>query len=342
MAIRFMDGFDHYLSADMTLKWTTKGDDFLIETGSSGRYNGYCVKFSGGGGPTNGKCTKIIDAQPTWIVGVAFKTTIPTVASRIIVLNDGGTDQVELRINSSAHLVITRNGTVLGTGTTTLIGSTWYYLEFKCTISDSISAHTCVARINGVTEIDLAAATDCKNTANSSADRIYIVAEDGGTVTRFDDLIIMDGTGGVDDDFKGDTRIETLWPSGAGSTTNFTPSTGSNYQCCDETQENSDTDYVSSSTTNHVDSYAMGNLSSTPLTIFAVQVTVTHRKDDAGSHTISPLIHVSSTDYTTGSAFSSLDSYSMASSIWTTNPNTSAAWIASGVNGMEAGIKLVS
>ena len=100
---------------------------------------------------------------------------------------------------------------------------------------------------------------------------------------NFDDLYVCDSAGSTNNGFLGDCRIDTIYPSGAGNYTQFTPSTGSNYTCVDETAPNT-TDYVDGATVGDRDSYALGNLSAlSSQTVYGVQVNAAILKDDAGS-----------------------------------------------------------
>jgi hypothetical protein len=80
-----------------------------------------------------------------------------------------------------------------------------------------------------------------------------------------DDVIFDDST------WVGPSSIQGLVPTGAGATTQFDPSTGSNYACVDEVPA-SDTDYIYTNTANDVDTYACGNLTGTINSVKAVQV----------------------------------------------------------------------
>jgi hypothetical protein len=340
MSLRFMDGFDHYATADITKKWTAAGNEFTIETGSSGRFNGFCLLASAGGGGQN--CYKAFESQDIWIVGFAVKLSRVDTAARILSLNDDASIQVEVQLTAGAKLCIMRNGTLLATGTTALVADTWYYLQFKATIADAISADSCILKIGSVTEINLAAGTDTRATSNLGANRVALWHGAAPVSLRFDDVYVLDGTGSAPyNDFLGDVRVETLWANGAGTHTDWTPSAGANYQCVDETQQNGDTDYVSTATVGDIDTYNFGPLSTTPPAIFAVQTVITHRKDDAGSPTIAPYLKAGSTNHE-GTAVAVLDSYSMTVEIFEQDPATSAAWTPSAVNALEAGVKLVS
>jgi hypothetical protein len=99
-----------------------------------------------------------------------------------------------------------------------------------------------------------------------------------------------------------------------------------------------DTSYVKSATVGNVDLYTMGTVSFTG-TIFGVQVNVTHRKDDVGSRTITPLIRIGSTNYE-GSLFDCQTDYNVAQKIFELDPSIAGSWTNSSVSAINAGVKI--
>ena len=68
MALRFVDGFDHYAVADITRKWSTVNGGVSLEVGR----NGSCLM-------TNGwieYVSKSFDNQDTFIIGFAFAVSV--------------------------------------------------------------------------------------------------------------------------------------------------------------------------------------------------------------------------------------------------------------------------
>lgn len=139
----------------------------------------------------------------------------------------------------------------------------------------------------------------------------------------------------------GECQVDTLLPSGAGSSTDFTASAGSNYECVDEVPNNLGTDYVESSTDGDVDLYAMADLAEEPATIHAVAVAVSAAKTDAGSGSIKSVMKSGSTTAESDALALSNGSYLRNVYARGVDPNTSSAWTASAVNALEAGCKAV-
>lgn len=257
---------------------------------------------------------------------------------------EGGTKHVDLRTDNSGKLMVSRNGTQIGsTGATTLSLNTWYYIEFKATIHDTTGSFE--VRINEVVEnMGTTTGLDTRNGGTGYIDHV-IFGNDIQSLSNFwygDDFYALD-TQTVDPDqpnntYLGDIAVRTLLPSGAGNTTQMTPSTGSNYACVDEAAPDT-TDYVSETTTGEKDTYAMGDLPSAASSVKAVKGLIYMAKQDAGARTARLVVRSSGTDYESDSKTVS-DSYAYGQYIWETDPATGGAWATSQPNNIEFGPKL--
>jgi hypothetical protein len=348
MALKFIDGFDHYATAQLTRKWSSQGGNQTgaVSIVSPGRFAGGFLRSNPAGSNTN-YMIKMLPASATWVIGFAFRpNSLPSGNVQFCALWDtGAASQCELKLNGDGTISMTRNNTALTGGTSTLgiSAGSWFYLEWKITIANAIAANSCKVRVNGVDFINVATGQDTQNSANASANLIALGTMSGvaQAALDFDDLYALDGSGTVNNDFLGDVRVEALYPGGAGTTTQWTPSAGGNYACVDDVTPNDDTDYVSSSTVGQKDTYVMSNLTGNAAAIAGIQSDLLHRKDDAGSRTVAAVIRSGGADYD-GTAASVLDNYFYASEIRETDPATGTAWTITGVNAMEAGIKVVS
>jgi hypothetical protein len=335
----------------MALRWTESWDDYTSTTAfdakwGAGDHNGAPTPASGGrfgrglvGWTNNGYFGKVLDAQPTWVVGMALKLAgSPGGDSALIALYDSGTLQCDLRINSSRRLLLTRNGTTLGTGTTVLPIGAWVYIEMKYTIDNSSGVASC--RINGVSELNLTS-QDTQTTANATADMFRFFGGVLSFTVDVDDIYACDGTGGVNDNYLGDVRIEAIYPSGNGNSSQLVGSDANstdNYLLVDETDPNGDTDYVESSNVGDKDTYAFGNLASTSGTVYGVHIQPYARKTDAGTRKIVSVARLSGTE--TDSADKVLStSYQYLTDCRDTKPG-GGSWSISDVNNSEFGVKI--
>jgi hypothetical protein len=335
VSLRFMDGFDHYATADISLKWTSSSSYGIAATGG---------RFGAGKGFTSfgsaGYVYKTLDNQATWIVGCAYNG--PAATSQVIVaLLDAGSAQIELRLDASNHVVVTRNGTVLGTSVATFNPTIYHYYELKATIHPSTGSYE--VQVDGLSVLSGSGA-NTRNTANSYANQVSFLGSpaSGGTNlgTNLDDIYICDGTGAANNNFLGDTRIYSLYPASAGNSTQWTPSAGANYAAVDEAAQNGDTDYVADSTVGHTDTYTMQDMPAGAV-VKAVQTNLVVRKDDAGLRQVAPVLRPVATDRV-GTTVTLATSYVIATQQYDTNPETSAAWTAAEVNATEFGVTVIA
>jgi hypothetical protein len=155
---------------------------------------------------------------------------------------------------------------------------------------------------------------------------------------HIDDMYICDGSGSLNNDFLGDVTVSALLPNGAGNTTGWTASAGSNYQCVDEATPNDDTDYVSTSTLTAKDTYAFPSVVA-GAEVKAIQVFAAVRKATEGPGKVKHVVRSNSTDYDSAEMGIGGTTYSYTRTVHETDPATGVAWTESGVNAAEFGIK---
>lgn len=337
MALLFFDGFDTATTAaNIVLKYSTS-----VGVGrATGRTGINCLDWLAVSGEVKTKTLPV--SGTTAIIGVAIKTTGFGSTSNIIEVYEGSTLHMAVGIDGSGHLLVLRNTTTLATSSSTISTNTWYYVEFKTVIHDSTGTYE--VRVDGSTFGGLTATG--QDTRNGGSGTWDAVALGGFSSGQSDDLYICDGSGSLNNDFLGDSKVETLLPQtdavAAGSHADFTPSTGTDHGALvDETNPNT-SDYNSSSTVGHIDSYNYPSLTLTG-TIRGVQVSPFHAKTDAGARTVSTMTRVASTDYVNGgTAISPPTTFGYDTQVFETNPNSGVAWTASDVNSAEFGLKIIS
>lgn len=343
MTLLYMESFDH-IHGDF---W----DD------SYNAYKASLVDYGSGGDSTSvgwlgvGKCHETLDdftyaggysyfipQSNTVIVGLAFKTYDLNDQS-LIRIRRGGNTQVDLALDANGGLIVRRGGsTTIGTSSRRFPTKVWNFIEFKVTIGDSGSFEL---RVDGET-VCSASGVDTQALTDGGATCVSIGPWGGFSYKLWwDDLYICNSDGSVNNDFLGAVRIDVLVPDGAGSSTQWTPSTGSNYACVDETiHTTSDADYVSTYTDNNIDTYAFGTLSFTPSAIKGVQVNAAAKRTSVQNRNLQLVTRISSTNYT--SATHALRSTEKVHShLMETNPNTGTAWTKAVIDGAEFGVKAV-
>lgn len=335
MALLFIDGFDHYVTADILKKWSAYTGAAILTT--SGRRGGGALEV-GKGDTAQFNFTSTLGAL---ICGFAVKVDQITSRQPIVQFLDSVTPQVSVNVNPDGSLEVRRGlagGTVLSTslpGVAQL--QAWFYLEVKAVFGNTTGAFE--VRVNGNTVIT-ATNVDTQDSANAYATmlKLYVGSTDsGGNV--FDDFYLLDTSGTTNNDFLGDVRVDAYYPTSEGTVQAWTPTpTGTHYTTVDETAPNL-TDYVSSATVGNKELFGVTDLVNTPLSIFGVQANSAAWKTDAGLRAIKNLVRIAGTDYPS-SAINVAETQRYACNIWEKNPATSAAWTDTAVNGAEFGVEV--
>ena len=351
MTLLFFDGFDHYnTETEMVNKWGDKYEVGTIYTTFSTSYgrrgtNGARFDYYTGSNHLIRYWTTNLDSDSTGICGIAWKAQDPGNAyssaygAEGMSLSDGASAQIGWYLEPNGILRVRRGGhssTVLGTSSIQLSPDVWYYIELKATIHDTSGSFE--LRVNGVT-VSSDNNIDTQNTANSTVDTLMLHCRPGGgNFVYIDDVYFANSQGSIANDFLGDVKIESLFPTGAGSNTNWTPSTGNNWECVDEVAPDTG-DYVYTTTSGLYDTYAFGNLTSASGAILGVNQLLYTAKGDAGVKFIRPACRINSTNYEGNILHSLSDTYVYAKYFTELNPDTSSQWTISDINNAEFGAK---
>jgi hypothetical protein len=353
MAVVDIDGFDMYngLGAETGL-----GSRHFVTSPSAmpvsliaGRFGGQAIRISNGTGiAAQGMVTKTLaggSAYNAFTHGFACRRFLPTVETGgpDVWWMNGATAHCGFKIKGDGTIealrsLTTSGGTLIGTSTSGVItDAAWHYIEVEVVISATVGMFRMwvddiqvlnlanVVTQNGATTTVNTLRYNNNNTSNSTARR----------TVDFDDAYFTDSATRL-----GERRVETVYPNGDVNS-GFTPLSGaSNALMVDETLVDGDTTYVQASTVGDRDTYNLGNLSTIPTTVDAVQLSAWSKKTDAGARSIA-LQAVS------GATTSDGPNYSLPSTTYTkqerlmiTDPNTGLAWTGADVNALTAGPKV--
>jgi hypothetical protein len=167
------------------------------------------------------------------------------------------------------------------------------------------------------------------------------MAQPNTIYTAVDDLYVLDTTGTVNNDFLGDVRVQTLYPSADGTNTGFTPSTGTtHYTLVDEAAPNT-TDLVSAANAGLKDSYGFQDLMGTTANVYGVQATSYAAKDNTGTVGVKNITRISGTQYTGPTAWYLSTTWTANRELWERNPATSGLWAPADVNAAEFGVESI-
>ena len=342
MAILFMEGFEGY--ADST--------DFFADTRFTKSGTNSTPDFATG--RTGGQClyanTSLDDfyinlpqtSTDTVFMGFAIyvSSTASTTTGPIVMLVDSnGIDTLTVYLTSTNQIQV-RRGASVTLGTSSAIPyNVWNYVEMKFLLSETVG--TIDVYLNGVSEISDTGLDTIDTSGSANCRRVLFTPPYSGT-QYYDDMYFGDDSGSDVTDLIGDVVIEQLLVDGAGSSTQFTPSTGSNFQNIDETTPDGDTTYNSSSTATHKDLFTTASIAGSVDTVYAVQVNSVFRKEGAGFRAVRNKILSSATEGSGATTPMPYDEYAATGDIFENDPNGGGNWTESAVNAMEIGYELVS
>lgn len=347
MAIEWIDGFDHYGGthsgnnlANARYQNMTSGasSSFSLQ---AGRFGGRAIQHQGASGTFD--ILSGLAARSTFTIGMAlFRANLAVNNEVVYRVRSGTSEQFWLGITPTGQVVVGRtdlSATIIATSVATPFTGTniWRYLELELVIDNT--AGEVRVWVDGVQVINVSS-VDTQGQAGSTADGIkfFGIGATGGGVSRIDDMYICTTA----TEHKGDCRIETLAPTADTADKDWGRSTGSdNYALVDEAQGDADTTYVTSSTVGNLDKYTMGNLSSAPAAIHAVQTVFTARKDDAATREVRSILDSSGT-VANGATRNIGSAYSTYYDLYATDPNGGGAWSETRVNALLAGIETVT
>ena len=337
MTLLWMDGFDHYTTAQLL----DKGYAPLYQAGVGSTYarlNGQGLRLI-----INGYCEYSLKDSNKTTLYVGYAARQYSLEKRPVInldfpflgfKDESGVYQVKLVISPSYEIkVYNGDDTLLGTSATyAFSGIRWQYFETKVTISATVGVVE--VKINGTQILNLTS----QNTKNGS-DYIKIV--------RFGEInynvgVLIDDFYIDDAQFHGDCEIKSFMPDSISATNNdFTASAGNKDDCVDEAQSNEDTDYIISDTLNHIQTFGIttGGLSST---IKGIQVNNHCRLDQAGTRQITPIIRSNGTNYSGTETEDIVADYNFESEVWELDPDDSGAWTQVKLEAAEFGLEITT
>lgn len=349
MALIFCDGFDWYqgafqqstgITGSMALRWTGYYGNNTASGGTSpaaARSSGQGLLITRGG--NDGGVYKSFGANyVSGLLGFAWQSSTAPTNRTIATIFDGTTEQISLRTNASSVPTITRNGTVLATGSTVLSAGAWYYFELKFTINNTTGVVE--LKLNGASEIASTGSLNTRNTANTQWNGVGCYVSGSGN-SYFDDLYVLNTATGTNTDFLGPIQVVARYPSANGNYAQWTPNGGTNMGSVSEPYQDGNTSFNQSSTANQIDTFEMQNLPAAAGSVYALAHHLVAAQDGGAARTIRPKYRISSTDYS-GASVNTGASYQMHTEYKDASPATSSPWTVSEVNGMETGYELVS
>ncbi len=352
----------------MTMVWMESWDDIEGQTwldprlagrGSSsgggvitatGRYGGKAI--SGGSGSGTVFARTGLPTAATYVSGQYMRLNGASIddptAQHGITFTLGATDQMSLRwvevgTNTEEYRLEVRRGgmagSVLATMTQALHRGAWHFIEFKVLADATVGTYE--VRVDGV---NVLSATS-QNTTGAGSPNI-----DGHEWTHHplvisSDYYVLNGLGGVNDDFLGFVHVEGLRPSGAGNQTDWTGVSGANWANVDEPGTGSlGTAHNQTSTATDVDLYAypsMSRIKGASVSIPAVQQITMMALALAGSENMANTFRSLDTSEHDGATQAvTTTTQRTREDTWETNLAESVAWNVADINGSEFGVEM--
>lgn len=265
-------------------------------------------------------------------VGAFFQLNLGTSAQIFVGFLDTGTIQVR---RGAA------NGTVIASFPFAFSNFVWNHWQIKIVIGNGTTGEIRIRKDGDPDDTFFATNIDTQDAALDSADNIWVGNWSGYHDSFIDDIMIYDNSGTEINDWVGDIRAYTLLPESNGDVTDFVPKTGTNFEMVDEQTPDGDITYNYSSTPGATDLFNIQDLTADPATIFAVTVNVVTKKSDAGVRKGTCVMKSGGiTDEGTTTVLPS--SYDSIQKTYTVDPATGNLWTKVGVNGIQAGYKVIS
>ena len=348
MAGRWAEGFEtHQNATQLARKYATQSGTSTANTGrvfgSSGQVASLVL------------VTQSLGLADTWVHGFGVR-----IASQQTAMNSGAqgfyfeksaTEQCHIEfVNNSGSFEVRlmRGATQVAITTSAFAYAVWHYFEWKVTIATGTGG-VYEVRHNGVNVLS-GSSVNLANAGSNQAD-IWAVrfSSNLGTNFLFDDNYVVDTTGAANNDFLSPVVVEGILPNAAGTTTQWTndAGSGSNFNNVQDAGSSTPDDSGaggtnSSDTVGQKDTYAFADLTQILGTIHFVQLGTQMAMASAGSRSVKTRFRDNGgteADIATKSVAST--AYDEFVDVMDVNPQSTAAWDVTDIQGGEFGVEVV-
>jgi hypothetical protein len=343
MALLWFDGFEGYgdtaderVQDAMSRRYTTQN---YLEIKNDGRWgSGWAIQ------PEYQNCdfvTPALTTNATMIVAFAVKWPDDTMTwNSFCIMRSGGADGMGVSCINEGTLIVRRGTTEMARSVPGIFNfKRWHWVEFKVYCHNT--AGTFEVKVDGNVILS-ATGVDTQVGATAYHDAVKFTGMNISTVKtpRFDDIVVMDGSGSEYNDYIGQRRVETIVPTSDTADIDWTTSSGStHYVLVDDLDPDDDTNYVEDTVSANEDIWGYGNLSLVS-TIDALCLHTDVRVTDATSYTLKTTVKSGGTKYTNSGDTISSTSYAIIDRLMLDDPDTSSAWTESGINAVEMGVEV--
>jgi len=293
-----------------------------------------------------------------WIVGVALRLSgtgsFPAGNVRVLGFRSSeGLVMFSVKLNSSGVLSVWRGGrfgTQLASSPAGIGKGTWYYLECKVNLHASTGSFEVRLGDSGNEPVAIMSGSGVNTTATGDTVPYQLtLGALGGSVTpdylywEYDDWVVMDDAGSVNNDFLGDVQIIKIRPNDIGDQSDFDPSNvdQDNFSLIDEDTEDDNETYVESNVVNAFDLYEYEDILLSG-DIFACVPKPVLTKEPSGTRSHRTLCKSNGTTENGATQQPSSGSYVRRQHVYELDPDGSVAWTVAAVNAAQFGLQVVA
>lgn len=343
MSLLWIDGFSHYGASGTKLFTTGTGayntinNDLENKTLTMPVLGGIAMSLYATGGQ-GFALIKDIGAHSSGSLGVGhhfYFTTTDNFHDFLVFQSGAGATLYKTRFNQTTGKVTILDGanTILATSSGSLAAATLYHIETKIVIAGSLGGSIDV-RVNSVSFVSVSGITT-NATAIQSIAFDQRVSGSTGCVFNLANLYVWDSVGSINNNWLGEQKVYTLFPSADTADADWTKSTGSNgYDLINDVPAVDATRYLDAATVGDVSIFDLTDLPTTALTVAGVLTAVRAEKTDAGGGTLDfGVVHGGVPSLGSVAQVNSLYKYS--AKISELNPSTSAVWLSTEINAAQ-------
>lgn len=353
MALLTLDGFDNYGSETDVERggWTRQEAVSFSTTG--GRFGGGHISVDDDS--PDGWRKAIVMGDDTFVCGVAFKlANVLTADSIFETYNNAGAD-ICLKLNVAGNgslALFNALGVLQATSAiNVLTPNIWHYLEIKVTGITNASTSTVTVRIDeSVIFGGAVSSVQTSQGAFTVFDSVRFTSNRNNNIgaARWDDVVIMDGTGAQMNDFIGDARIDVKTVDSDGTSPSTDWDIGGSVPAATRRESVDDALGAHDDGVTVIESDTVGRRSQFGLinttavgTIHALAVLNEMGKDDAGARTARSYLDSNGTIANGATQTLTIEKQAYRD-FHEVNPDGGAAWTPTTVDAVEVGVEVVT
>lgn len=344
MTLLYVDGFEHYRTAEATGGLWAQFQGAVIVAPPVGGANGISgvartgsrILFHGGGSASGDRL--VLPGNRTRVgIGCAIWIEDLAVHRRLLRFFDATSVQCELYQDEMGALHVYR-----GTAGSVLLGSSangvllpgvWNHVEIWVTFSNTVGAvevHLNEVEVAGLTLSNVDTCATANQFCNGVGINSNITLPNGGAA-GYDDFFVCDDQGSFNNDFVGDYRVITLYPNGNTAEADWVANTGSAFDAINDAQTDEDTTYVAADAEGDLSEYDLEDLDAAYQDIAGAMSVVRARKTDAGTAAFQATI-VSNGSDSAGANNGLTTAYAFYRDIHEVDPDTGDLWTRDAIN----------